>query len=71
MSKKPKFYPCNVCGEPAVACLRPDPDVKGLCFCDEHRAEVYDVYSVITSADSSLTELKGMLKQMMKGWKHK
>ena len=59
-------YPCNVCGEPAVACLRPDMDVKGLCFCDKHREEVYAVYMLILSLDED-----DLVDGLIKDWKFK
>lgn len=59
----PDVYPCNVCGEPAIACLRPDMDLKGLCFCEEHRDEVYAVYTMIISGDD--------VEQYVTHWKHK
>lgn len=34
-----KVHPCNVCGKDAVACLSPDIDIKGLCYCEAHKEE--------------------------------
>lgn len=62
---KAKYHPCNVCGKDAVACLSPDIDVKGLCFCTEHKEEVQMVYMGIGSISPEVIE------QLMKDWKFK
>lgn len=56
-------YPCNVCGVDAIACLRPDMDIKGLCFCEAHRDEVYVVYMLILDDDE--------IDDLIKDWKFK
>lgn len=61
---EPKVYPCNVCGKDAVACLSPDMDIKGLCFCEEHRDEVNMVYMSIGMIEPKL------VKSLMKDWKY-
>lgn len=66
LDSTPKVYPCNVCGEDAIACLRPDMDIKGICFCEEHRDEVYSVYMILGNPDS-----EPLVKQLMKDWKFK
>jgi hypothetical protein len=40
-------YPCRVCDKQAVGCFRPDLDIKGLCFCEEHKDEVMIEYMTI------------------------
>lgn len=62
---KSKKYPCNVCGEDAVACLSPDIDIKGLCFCEKHRFTVYAVYHAIIADDEA------DIAEMIKDWKYK
>lgn len=59
------FQPCNVCDKQAVGCLSPDMDIKGLCFCAEHKDEVARVYMIISSDQPNL------IKTLMKYWKHK
>ncbi len=61
-------HPCNVCGKDAVACLSPDMDIKGLCFCEAHREDVYMVYMTMidTNIDGTI-----IAKGMMKNWKYK
>jgi len=63
--EEPKYHPCNVCGVDAVACLSPDMDVKGLCFCEEHQRKVSTVYMLLMSGDDAQVEI------LMKDWKHK
>ena len=58
-------YPCNVCGEDAVACLRPDLDIKGLCFCEPHRDEVYTVYMMLLQDGG-----EEMAKPIIAKWRH-
>lgn len=65
VKKAPNVYPCNVCGVDAVACYRPDMDIKGLCFCTEHQNEVQMVYMSIGSVPESV------IKSLMAGWKFK
>lgn len=59
-------YPCNVCGQEAIACLRPDMDIKGLCFCEAHRDQVYAVYTLLLMDDGLETA-----KEIMQDWKSK
>jgi len=40
-------YPCRVCDKKAVGCFSPDLDIKGLCFCEEHKDEVMIEYMTI------------------------
>lgn len=67
-SKEPdaKYHPCNVCGVDAVACLRPDMDIKGLCFCEVHRDEVYMVYMLVLDP-----EHEKQVRTLTKKWKYK
>lgn len=60
-----KYHPCNVCGKDAIACLSPDMDIKGLCFCEEHREDVYIVYVMIIQGTPEMAE------KAMKNWKFK
>ena len=40
-------YPCHICDKKATGCYRPDLDIKGLCFCDEHKEQVQTAYLLI------------------------
>ena len=45
MSKgKQKYYKCMICDKKAVGCYTSDMDIKGMCFCEEHREEVFIKY---------------------------
>lgn len=59
--RKVKYYPCDVegCTKDAIACLRPDMDIKGLCFCEEHRQHVYAAY--LLALDGDVEEANKML----------
>jgi hypothetical protein len=63
---KPTVYPCNVCGIDAIGCYRPDMDIKGLCFCAEHREDVFLVYVLIMQDNMPDT-----VEDLMKDWKYK
>lgn len=57
MATKPKYYPCDYegCGHDAIGCYRPDVDIKGLCFCADHRNDVLAAYTVLmTSGDEAM-----------------
>jgi len=46
-------YPCRVCGKKAIACLRPDMDLQGLCYCKKHEAQVkYEYFDIIYKANN-------------------
>lgn len=60
-----KYHPCNVCGKDAIACLSPDMDIKGLCYCEEHVNEVRTVYTLIMCGSDDEVE------RLMKKWKYK
>lgn len=59
-------HPCNVCGEDAIGCYSPDIDIKGLCFCEEHKEQVSRVYTVIMTGGC-----QELCDTLMKDWKYK
>lgn len=68
MTKEPwrkTHRPCNVCDKKAIGCYSPDLDVKGLCFCEEHKDQVFMAYMMLMQGTEDLA------KSAMKGWKHK
>jgi hypothetical protein len=56
-------YDCSKCGMPATGRFSPDMDIKGLCFCDEHKREVQIAYSTLMRGKEKLA------RQLMKDWK--
>ena len=56
MSKgKQKYYKCMICGKDAVGCYSPDMDIKGLCFCEKHKDDVFIKYlEIINDAQKKL-----------------
>jgi len=51
-----KNHPCNKgdCKKEAVGCFRPDIDIKGLCFCKEHKEEVQMAYALLLQGDEKM-----------------
>lgn len=50
------YYPCTVCDKKAVGCYRPDLDMQGLCFCEEHKEQVQFAYVALISGDKKLAK---------------
>lgn len=44
---KARVHSCDKCGKDAVGCFRNDMDLRGLCFCAEHKEEVMLKYMSI------------------------
>lgn len=49
MADEPQYHPCHLCEKngikrDAVGCFSPDLDIKGLCFCDEHKENTMIMY---------------------------
>ena len=44
MNKKQQYHKCHLCNKDAIACLSPDMDMKGLCFCEKHKWKVVKKY---------------------------
>lgn len=59
-------HPCSVCDEKAVGCFSPDLDIKGLCYCEDHKEEVMLAYMALTQPGDN-----EILESMTKDWKHK
>lgn len=56
---------CNVCDKQATGCYSPDLDIKGLCFCAEHKDEVQLVYVMLMQGTPEMAE------EAMKSWANK
>lgn len=58
-------YPCNVCDQKSVGRYTLDLDIKGFCFCEEHRDQVFLVYMMVVQGTPEMAE------GIMKDWKYK